>query len=304
MRQAGAEDLLLDVAGGPALHHGRFAPEDRRLLDAAVEAALSPHDRRPGGRIVIGTQTLQISLDYDGDFLLTDLCPIDVLLQRIGRLHRHSVVRPAEFARARCHVMVPEEGLEPLLAPRFVNGLGAWKEGGVLNGIYRDVSGLELTRRLIETDPEWILPVMNRFLVESATHPERIDALHAELGEDWAAYWNTVYGKDVAEAGAAKGVVLPTDQAFADVRFPDKEEQIRTRLGAEGARIAFAAPVTGPFGIEVGSLTLPPQWSRGIDASEAVVPMMQDGVLRFRMGDLDLAYDRAGLKFFTESKPL
>ena len=294
VRQAGAEDLLLEAAGGPALHHGRFAPEDRRLLDAAVEAALSPHDRRPGGRIVIGTQTLQISLDYDGDFLLTDLCPIDVLLQRIGRLHRHPIVRPDGFVRARCHVMVPDEGFEPLLAWKPVNGLGAGRDG---NGIYPDVSGLELTRRLIEAHPEWILPAMNRFLVEGATHPERIDALHAELGEDWSAYWNTVYGKGMAEAGAAKGVFLQIDKGFADkgVRFPDAEEQIRTRLGAEGARIAFAAPVTGPFGVEIGSLTLPPQWSRGIDASEAVVPVVEEEALRLRIGGLDLRYDRRGV---------
>ena len=295
VRRAEADELLLTAAEGPALHHGRFAPEDRKLLDKAVEAALSPENRVPGGCIVIGTQTLEQSLDIDADFLLTDLCPIDVLLQRIGRLHRHKIDRPDGFAQASCHVMVPEAGLAPLLAPTFTNGLGAWKTDGVLNGIYRDVSGLELTRRLIESHPEWTLPRMNRFLVESATHPAQIEALHEELGGDWQTYWNTVYGKDVADAGAARSLVLNTDTPFADVLFPDNEEKIRTRLGAEGARITFPAPVIGPFGIKISSLTLPAHWSRGIGNGEAVEPSVGAGAVYLKIGKIDLYYDRRGI---------
>ena len=295
VRRAGADELLLTAAEGPALHHGRFAPEDRRLLDKAVEAALSPGDRAPGGRIVIGTQTLEQSLDIDADFLLTDLCPIDVLLQRIGRLHRHKIDRPDGFACARCHVMAPEAGLAPLLAPTFINGLGAWRTDSGFNGIYRDVSGLELTRRLIVSHPQWTLPEMNRRLVESATHPAQIEALHEALGGDWQTYWNTVYGKDVADAGAARGVVLDTDTPFADVLFPDNEEKIRTRLGAEGARIVFATPVIGPFGSQIGSLTLPAHWSRGIGNGEAVEPSVAAGAVYLTIGKIDLYYDRRGI---------
>lgn len=38
----------------------------------------------PGGRIVVGDQTLEQSLDIDAALLISDLCPVDVLLQRIG----------------------------------------------------------------------------------------------------------------------------------------------------------------------------------------------------------------------------
>jgi CRISPR-associated endonuclease/helicase Cas3 len=65
------------------LHHSRFGPEDRRLLDTTVQQQIGRH--RPTVLIVVGTQTLEQSLDLDADLLLTDLCPIDVLLQRIGR---------------------------------------------------------------------------------------------------------------------------------------------------------------------------------------------------------------------------
>ena len=74
---------LLRCLGVPAPHHGRFAPEDRRLLDEALEQAF--HQR-------------------DG---VTDIAPGDVLLQRIGRLHRHERARPTGFGEPRVTVLAP-----------------------------------------------------------------------------------------------------------------------------------------------------------------------------------------------------
>jgi len=294
-RAIGDDGLLLQAGGGPALHHSRFAPEDRALLDSAVEQALAPDPERglTSGVIVIGTQTLEQSLDIDADLLITDLCPVDVLLQRIGRLHRHDLPRPKGFERPRCIVLTPEKGLESLLAPAFENGLGGWLSNGVLLGVYRDLSILELTRRLIEARPHWTIPAMNRWLVESATHPEKVDALHDELGAAWAGYWNDVYGKDVADAGAARRVVLPVEQPFAEVKFTSDEEKIRTRLGGEGVRLEFAA-IEGPFGQTIRSVTLPEHWSRGIDASAPVAEAVEGG-LRIAAGSSRFIYDCRGL---------
>lgn len=108
-----ASDFLLSVHGIPTLHHSRFAAEDRDLLDRAVEHAIGK-DSLMGGRIVIGTQTLEQSLDLCADLLITDLCPMDVLLQRIGRLHRHHRTRPEGFDSARVMVLCPQDGLDPL----------------------------------------------------------------------------------------------------------------------------------------------------------------------------------------------
>ena len=118
--------LLFALGDTPTLHHGRFGAGDRRLLDRAVEAQLGK-DRAAGGVIVVGTQTLEQSLDIDADMLITDLCPADVLLQRIGRLHRHlRDDRPAGYETPRCVVLMPDEGnFSPLLqrGPNR-NGLG------------------------------------------------------------------------------------------------------------------------------------------------------------------------------------
>jgi CRISPR-associated endonuclease/helicase Cas3 len=296
MRQAGGEQFLLTVHDGPAVHHGRFAPEDRRLLDQAVEQALSPKLRKDGGVLVIGTQTLEQSLDIDADYLLTDLCPVDVLLQRIGRLHRRATLsRPSDFQVPSCTVLAPEKGLAALLVPAFENGLGAWKNKGVYEGIYRDLSMVELTRRLIENSPVWNLPAMNRMLVESATHPERIEALHCELGQEWIQYSNQVIGAEIANQGLARNVLLPFKTPFHEVQFPTDEERIRTRLGGEGARVKFVEPVIGPFGEMIQEVTLPEHWSRGVDTDTDVTPVVTDLGLSFTVGSRMFSYDRSGL---------
>ena len=296
VQATGHTELLLHVADGPALHHGRFAPEDRKLLDRAVESALSSDmDRRaPGGVIIIGTQTLEQSLDIDADLLITDLCPADVLLQRIGRLHRHRLPRPAGFERPRCIVLVPEDGLEKLLAPAFENGLGGWKKENVLHGIYRDVSGLELTQRLVRDHPVWEIPAMNRFLVENATHPDCMDAFHAEMDEKWLRYYQDVYGKDIADAGAARNVRLRTDLPFTEALFARDGEEIRTRLGADGAGLTFADPVIGPFGASISGVTLPARWSHGL-TTDPVEARRDGNAIHFSAGGQNFRYDRRGL---------
>ncbi len=79
------------------LMHARFPAEDRRRLEEDLIARLGKAGTRPRGMIVVGTQVLEQSLDIDFDGLLTDLAPVDLVLQRAGRLHRHE--RPARPGR-------------------------------------------------------------------------------------------------------------------------------------------------------------------------------------------------------------
>ena len=100
--------------------------ECRELISFRRPLTIGKERRSRGGVVVIGTQTLEQSLDIDADFLISDICPVDVLLQRIGRLHRHvRRDRPLHFGEPRCLVLVPEAELESGLDGSLLgHGLG------------------------------------------------------------------------------------------------------------------------------------------------------------------------------------
>ena len=98
------------------LFHSQFIQADRaeleRKLVARVGKASTPEDR--DRLVVVGTQVMEQSLDIDFDFLATELCPMDLLLQRVGRLHRHPRERPEPLREAMCLVLdTGEEAFDP-----------------------------------------------------------------------------------------------------------------------------------------------------------------------------------------------
>jgi CRISPR-associated endonuclease/helicase Cas3 len=99
------------AAGIPCmLHHSRYAVDDRVWLDGQLLSIFGLRGQRKGV-IAVTTQTAEQSLDIDADLLITDACPADVLLQRLGRLHRHRVgTRPTA-------VMIDPGPLDQYLRP-------------------------------------------------------------------------------------------------------------------------------------------------------------------------------------------
>lgn len=87
------------------LLHSRFQRIDRKCNEEKWVKTFGKegHDKRKEcGRILVGTQVLEQSLDIDADFLITRICPTDMLFQRIGRLWRHreaDKLRPDEAKR-------------------------------------------------------------------------------------------------------------------------------------------------------------------------------------------------------------
>lgn len=79
------------------LLHSQFPMDERQVREKQITEKYGPgNDHRPMSGIVIGTQVLEQSLDLDFDVMVTDLAPVDLVLQRAGRLHRHSRMRPSE----------------------------------------------------------------------------------------------------------------------------------------------------------------------------------------------------------------
>ena len=295
-------DLLYTCHGVLTLHHGRFAREDRLVLDKAVEDQIGK-DRPPGGRIIVGTQTLEQSLDIDADLLLTDLCPMDVLLQRIGRLHRHQRNnRSTGYATPLCIVLIPKgDDLSPLLSKGpGRNGLGPH------GFVYEDLRVLEATRRLTLHHPEWRIPDMNRELVERATHPDALKAITDELGDAWQDHAAQITGGTLAKNLTAKSALVRYGKSFFGednraVIFGSDEERIRTRLGDEGIEVELDPPAPSPFGAEaIAQLTIPhhlaPNLTGEATDGQPAVPDPEDGGFTFRIGESHFQYDRLGLR--------
>lgn len=76
------------------LIHARFVSTDRRAKEDELRTSYGKdatvhNGMRPRRSITVATQVVEQSLDVDFDILMTDVCPMDLLLQRIGRMHRH-----------------------------------------------------------------------------------------------------------------------------------------------------------------------------------------------------------------------
>lgn len=109
--------LTSNYPGEVELHHAGFMAWQRSEKEDRMRRELGPDSHRGEGRpwrkIVVATQVAEQSLDIDADVLVTDLAPMDLIIQRIGRLHRHD--RP-ESDR-------PEQLREPLVFVRAIEGL-------------------------------------------------------------------------------------------------------------------------------------------------------------------------------------
>jgi len=149
-------DITLDLL------HARFPLTDReeREKDILKKYGRGKNTRRPQKAIIVGTQVLEQSLDLDFDVMMTDLAPIDLILQRAGRLHRHE--------RERYHHQTP---------CLYVNMLIE----GADRKIYTDYI-LQQTKRILEEKDTLNLPTDYRFLIEAVyneTPPPPDNPLHS-----------------------------------------------------------------------------------------------------------------------------
>lgn len=85
--------------------HSAFLASDRVKKEKRLQDEIGKRGNRPQRMIVIGTQVLEQSLDIDFDILYTDIAPMDLILQRIGRLHRHGIRRPEKLTEPQTYVM-------------------------------------------------------------------------------------------------------------------------------------------------------------------------------------------------------
>ncbi|MCG5511693.1 CRISPR-associated helicase Cas3' [Ectothiorhodospira shaposhnikovii] len=113
-----AQERYLDLAARAAelgvacgLLHSRFTAEDRQRIEASWVSLFGKRgwqERTRQGRILVGTQILEQSLDIDADFLVSRFAPTDMLLQRLGRLWRHIGTPREPEARCEAWILAPD----------------------------------------------------------------------------------------------------------------------------------------------------------------------------------------------------
>lgn len=211
------------------LFHSRYALADRlRLENQALEALgkHSTHDQRQG-RVLVASQVMEQSVDCDADVMISDLAPIDLLIQRAGRLHRH--VRDAQGNPAE------EEGRPKpclyILAPEFSDEPAADWYARLLRRaayVYPDTGRLWLTHKVLKEEQAIVMPERARVLIEAVYG--RDDEQDIPLALQDASYGQE--GRRISERSLANLNALQINKGYCrDSGAWDAEERTPTRLG-------------------------------------------------------------------------
>ena len=150
------------------LFHAQFPFVWREEIERQVLSAFGKRGQRPGKAVLVATQVVEQSLDLDFDLMITDLAPIDLLVQRAGRLHRHKrPMRPDRLARPRLLITkpdfqedIPNFGSDAYVYEEFVLGASL-----VALGEQTELALPEDTQRLIEFvygEADWLIDCSER----------------------------------------------------------------------------------------------------------------------------------------------
>jgi CRISPR-associated endonuclease/helicase Cas3 len=202
------------------LFHARFAMVDRLRIEAEVMRRFGPNaDGADRAMVVVATQVIEQSLDIDFDAMVTDLAPVDLLIQRAGRLWRH-----AERRRP-----LPKPELLIISPPPLPEPDAAWLRR-VLPGtaaVYRDPALLWRGARALFESGEIVSPGGLRDLIEQVADAAAPGTVPQALAPASA----QAEGKASAAAGVARQNVLSFTPPYArDSGLWEPEERTPTRL--------------------------------------------------------------------------
>ncbi|WP_153294454.1 CRISPR-associated helicase Cas3' [gamma proteobacterium SS-5] len=212
------------------LFHARFALSDRLAIEDRVLETFGKASTGNGrkGRVLIATQVIEQSLDLDFDQMVSDLAPIDLLIQRAGRLRRHCrsldgdpVEGPDQRGESCLHLLAPDPNDNPdekWYARLFPNGAY----------VYPNHARLWLTANLLEDKQALAIPEELRMAVEAVYSDDADADLPTELLEN---YWEAD-GEARAQASLAQANTIDFEQGY---RYPGsdwwEDTHTPTRLG-------------------------------------------------------------------------
>jgi len=168
------------------LLHARFLMHDRMCIEDRWTGHFGKDgcDRSEKGRILVGTQVLEQSLDIDADFLVTRFCPVDMFLQRLGRLWRHE--RQNRASSAQCEAWLLAPSLSEIPTPDHFGKSGYVYDKYVLFRSYETLANLSAVhlpgqiRDLIENtyaERQECDPLLQKFKAESKKQADHLESL-------------------------------------------------------------------------------------------------------------------------------
>lgn len=262
------------AAVGVLLYHARYPADERKYREDAVLRHLGKDAAsRPERFILIATQVAEQSLDFDADVMITDLAPVDLVLQRAGRLHRHA--RPLDTRHGHKQAVL------------YVSGLDQWPDAMMKAAFWERVyepALLYRTWRTLSGRAEVRLPKDLDTLVQRVYGPafsdEDLDEIQAAQVRDAEV---RMHGR--RENSATKGQYAhiglpeefwavpannhpqldPDSDAVNDdpaaLSQPGDEERPRTRLTEESVRVVPVEKVAGAWRVCPPPRQMLPDWT-------------------------------------------
>lgn len=290
--------------------HARFTRKDRSVKEETVVSRFGRGGIRPRRAIVVATQIIEQSLDLDFDLLITELAPIDLVLQRLGRVMRHTRGRPEENS-PRAIIFAP-----PSLS----------KDCFGLSGLIYEPIILGRSLALMASDRGKNIDIPSGIPeVIEAVYGERPIICDASLEALFDTWQTTADGKGAGDRFSARNAEIPNPDTISKdwscietiATETDDESIISTRLGLPSLSVAIldAAPTINPDAIEIraaidntvkiSSPRLYKHLKKGLEISvwkecgplHRTLPLVFDGLTWFD-NEWTLTYDRdTGLSY-------
>lgn len=200
------------------LLHARFTYTDRHEKEHYWVKALGKtgwHERVKKGRIIIGTQVLEQSLDIDADLLISNFAPTDMLLQRLGRLWRHQNTPRPQSATCCAYFIIPHN----------VQQHNAFGVSGIIYSEYILHRSLEAWQQCLDRTSSIVLPDHVRWLIDT-TYTKRTE--HGQLQRYYdELYQGTQYKKGVEALkqlarGSTATIGIQDDDRHAQTRYNEE----------------------------------------------------------------------------------
>lgn len=223
------------------LFHSRFAFYDRQRIEnqALMQFGKKVSTQR-SGKVLIATQVIEQSLDIDVDEMISDLAPVDLLIQRAGRLQRH--IRD-------CNGLLKASGHDERAAPELLIFAPEWDDApeedwlssAMRNSayIYPDHGRLWLTQRVLREQGEIRMPQSARLLIESV-YGEEID-----MPEGFTKTEQLQEGKYYCDRAFAHQNLINFAPGYSPESSDFLPEKLSTRLAEESISLWLAKIVDG-----------------------------------------------------------